>query len=220
MNSLRIHLKEVLIFVAALFLLFQPVSLRADTLTFNPRFLFSGTSPTGSPPWLTATFSSDAPGTVTLTMSSSFKDTGEFVTEWDFNLNPALDPASLSIIYNSGPTASVSKGTNAFFADGDGYFDIEFLFPTDPQGSRFSDSKTSVYTIIGDSITASSFNYLSYINGGEGVYHTGAYIQGIPSGVGSGWIGNSIKVPEPGILILLGIAMSAIGVASYRIRKL
>jgi hypothetical protein len=209
-----------LILVAALFLLFQPVSLKADTLTFNPRFLFSGTSPTGSQPWLTATFSSDTPGTVTLTMSSSFKDPGEFVTEWDFNLNPALDPASLSIIYNSGPSASVSKGTNAFLADGDGYFDIRFLFPTDPQESRLKGTSTSVYTIIGDSITASSFDYLSYINGGEGVYHTGAYIQGIPSGVGSGWIGNSVRVPEPGILILLGLSLTAIGVASRFVRKI
>ena len=218
--KIRTSLNALMVLTGALFLLIYPVSSKADTLTFNPRFVFSGTSPTGSPPWLTATFSSNTPGTVTLTMSSSFKDTGEFVTEWDFNLNPALNPASLSIIYNSGPTASVSKGTNAFFADGDGYFDIEFLFPTDPQGSRFSDSKTSVYTIIGDSITASSFNYLSYINGGEGVYHTGAHIQGIPSGEGSGWIGNSVLVPEPGILILLGIAMSAIGAASWRISKL
>lgn len=30
----------------------------------------------------------------------------------------------------------------------------------------------------------------------------------------------TVRVPEPGILILLGIAMSAIGAASWRLRKL
>ena len=215
--------KAILILAAAL-LLFYPVSSKADTLHLDVGFVFSGTAPSGgSSPWLTADFSSTTAGTVTLTMKSFFTDIGvnQFVTEWDFNIAPSLESSlgTFTFAHVSGPTASVSVGGNSFKADGDGFYDIMFGFPTSPSGSRFKDTLTSVYTITGDSITASSFDFLSAPGGGTGNFKTGAHVQGIPAGEGSGWIGN-VAVPEPGILILLGIAMSAIGAASWRIRKL
>jgi len=55
----------------------------------------------------------------------------------------------------------------------------------------------------------------------DGSLRIGLHIQAIATGGGSdSYVNDGVKVPEPGILILLGIAMSAIGAASWKISKL
>jgi hypothetical protein len=58
--------------------------------------------------------------------------------------------------------------------------------------------------------------------GADGGLRIGIHVQGFDSGGSESFINNptTTTVPEPGILILLGIAMSAIGMASWRITKI
>jgi hypothetical protein len=83
-------------------------------------------------------------------------------------------------------------------ADGDGNFDIQFIFP-DSGITRFEAGETSVYYISynGAGITsASSFNFLSSEGGGQGTHHSAAQVQGITANDYSGWIGNTTVIPE------------------------
>jgi hypothetical protein len=216
--------KAILILTGVLFLLFNPVSSKADTITFDLNYVFSGTTPSGSPPWLKAKFD-DGGGTGSVTLTLTGYLGSQFVSEWDFNFNDSLNLNELGIIQSSGPSATITKDKNNVKADGDGKFDIGLGFDTSEGGNRFDDGDVAVFTLSLAGITANSFDFKSDTGGGEGVYHTGAHIQGIPpippaTKTESGWIGDGVPVPEPGILILLGIAMSAIGAASWKISKL
>ncbi len=134
---------------------------------------------------------------------------GESATKLYFNLNPSSDASELSFHAVDNTDAvpnSVTGKTNAFKADGDGWYDIFFDMPPPPGNheARFTDDERIIYDIrydTGGIIDAGSFNFLSLSGGGQGVYLAAAHIQGIGAGEGSGWIG---VIPEPGSLLLLG----------------
>jgi hypothetical protein len=169
--------------------------------------VFSGTTaPAGSTPWLNATFDDGgAAGTVTLTLSATNLTGGEFVGDWYFNLDPALDSSSLLF---SAPTKvgsfgdpGIGKATDAYQADGDGKYDIEFAFAMGGAGVRFGAGESATYTITGIStLTANSFKFLSSPAGGHGPYYTAAHVQGIAieGGTTSAWV----TVPEPSSFVL------------------
>lgn len=182
------------------------------TLTFDLSVEYSGgTPPSGAAPWLRAEFA-DVTGGVQLTLTGLLT-TNEFVTEWDFNLDPGLTPMWLGFSSVIGPIATISTGVDLFKADGDGRYDIEFLFPTAPPSTRFNGTDQSVYLITSsEAISASSFNFLSAPAGGSGPFVTAAHVQGIGPGANlSGWV----TTPEP--TSLLGFA-TLIGIAPYRRR--
>ena len=169
----------------------------AFSLTVPLNFEFSGgMAPKGTAPWLTATFENVSANTVRLTMSTANLVVSEFVGEWYFNFNPSLNPSNLTFVYKSGVSAAtISKGANAFKADGDGYFDFKFAFTA----NTFTKVLTSVYEITYTSaITDASFNYKSSPDpmfASTGSYTSAAHIQGIGTGAtGSGWIGENDSV--------------------------
>lgn len=189
---------------------------------------FSGASdPSGTPPWLQATFT-DVVGGVQLTLASLLQDPAEFVDEWMFNLDPTLDPTALSIAYQSrtgsfGSNPVVSTGVNAFKADGDGFYDIRFVFDKAPPSDRFGNTDSVTYLISGiTGLDAADFLFWDQ-GGSKGDFMSAAHIQGIaPDGQNSGWIGGDDgslppeQIPEPGMLFLMGAGLLGLGMARRR----
>jgi hypothetical protein len=190
----------------------------------------SGTPPAGPAPWLRAVFTDTAVNTVQLTMSTVNLSGSEFVSGWYFNLNPAFSTANLSIIQSSSSGAftapAISRGTDAFKADGDGKYDILFSFATAGDSTaRFTTGDSLTITLTGIiGLTASDFNFMSAPAGGHGPYVAAAHVQSITGGY-SGWVdpstvtipGDSPQVPDGFLtIVLLGMGCLAIEAARRR----
>lgn len=202
-------------------------SASAAVVQFNFDNEFSGGQiPAGATPWLTATFDDGgSAGSVQLTLDSGLV-ANEFYSGIYFNLDPALDASALGFAYDgasTGPAASVSTGTDAFQADGDGLYDILFSFPTSNAGDRFGAGESVTYSITGAGLTADDFAFFSAPRGGKGPFFAAAHVQGIgvefcsdqdaaAGGCGSGWIAPPVPVPAAvwlfasGLLGLVGVA--------------
>src|SRR5947207_1315523 len=120
----------------------------ASALTLTLNTLFSGANPAGD---VTVTITDVSANLVQLVFNvSGLSGSGQFVSEWDLNLSPFVTP--LTFNHTGGATATTSYGLDFEKADGDGFYDIEFLFDT-ANGSRLGDgatnSLTSTYTISG-----------------------------------------------------------------------
>jgi hypothetical protein len=191
----------------------------AAVISYDLSIEFSGaTPPAGTAPWLRATFDDGGgSGSVTMTLTALNLTGGEFVRFWDFNLDPALSPASLSF---SAPSKTgtfvdpvIATGVNAFQADGDGLYDIRVEFDNAPPADRFGVGDSVQYTITGiPTLTASSFDFLSAPAGGHGPFPTAAHVQGIGvDGNFSGWV----TTPEPSA----GAALIAVAGATAGFRR-
>ena len=183
-------------------------------VTFGTGLAFGGTAPEGARPWFTVTFDDGgSSGTVELTVSGGNLTGNEFISELYLNLDPAMDATSLVFSTPPGKTGSfddptIALGENAFKADGDGKHDILLTFATeDGLVTRFTSGDVLSYTVSGITLLeASSFDFISAPNGGEGEYVMAAHIQAIGQTSDSGWV----TVPEPGCLVMLAIGAAAI----------
>jgi len=191
---------------------------RGGVITFGLVEEYSGGTampPEGTvpPAWLTVTIDDgvdDTDGIVALTLAATNLTGSEKVKEWVLNLDPAFNAENLvfSKVSTTGTfnDPTISKGTNAYSADGDGMFDIEFAFEqSDKAPKQFGAGvpKESIqYTVTlssGGTLKASSFDFLSAPKGIYGPYPTAAHVLSIGEGLNSGWI----TVPEPATIALL-----------------
>ena len=190
--------------------LLSPVGAGASALFYGFNNVFSGTGPAStSLPWVTMLVQDMVPGTVSLTISNAALTGSEFLGEFDFNLNPGLNPTNLQFTFatESGGfnLPSISLKENGAKADGGGYYDISFGFGT-ADGTRFTVGDYVTCQITSPGLTASDFNYLSAPSGGHGPFYAATHVQGIGvGGSNSGWISATqvtpvpvIPVPEPG----------------------
>jgi len=212
-------------------------SLQANTATFQLGNCFSCpvSTPGGTTPWLTANLTDASSGGVDLTMKADQLLAGEFVGSggWFFNLNPSLNPSSLTFTSTGGQAATaINTGVNAFKADGTGgYFDIKFMF-ADSGANRLENSDPfSIYHISGASVNDFLYTNVNISSGRTpvttpGIYYSAAHVQGVNNGLTSTWIAaDSITspapppaagVPEPSTYSLLGIAGGVLLSLKYR----
>jgi hypothetical protein len=208
----------------------------ASTYTYDFNNAFSGGAPSGTPPWLQASFTDNGlpSGTVQLTVSAVNLSANESVSCWYFNLNPLLDPAALS--FNAaGSTGtfdapSVQTGANLFRAAGDGKYDVLFTFgKTGGAGSLFGNGDSVTFTITGiPGLNAGDFNFLSAPAGGGGPYISAAHVV---SGDQGGWVDpasilhnslveSDLSVPDVSTTLpLLGVSLLALGMLRSRFQS-
>ena len=215
----------------------SPLIASASTLTFDLDTVFTGGTPGGTTPWITAVFddSLDAFGAdgVQLKLTAANLLPGEFVTQWAFNLNTALIATDLTftqvtnattgLVVPGGISTSVNA-ENALGANGLKNFDITFNFPgkNQPAGNRFELGDVFIVDIsrVGG-LVAGDFDYINVLNG---VAHTGAHIQGIygmgedsSKIVGDGGGGGGGSIPEPSTYAAFaGLAALALGFGRRR----
>jgi PEP-CTERM motif len=209
-----------------------------QTLTIGSDIEFSGGQAPASAthPWILLSIADSSPNSVVLTLTAPNLTGSENMSEFYFNIDPALSMDLDHLIFSnlvkggSFDTPTIDQGENAFKADGDGKYDIHFSFATGGNVSKtFTTGDSLQYTITGAGISASSFDFMSAPDGGHGPFITAAHIQnttGVGNG-GSGWVADTTGgtivtqiVPEPSSVALF--ALGSVGMAVWgrrRIRK-
>jgi hypothetical protein len=209
--------RHLLIAAVGATLLLPATTAQASSVSFDLDFEFSGAvAPDGAAPWLSATFTDVAPGTVDVTMDATgLNDIQENIKGWYFNLDPVLDLSELTFTngahMGSFNNPTFSKGMNSFKADGDGFFDLLFTFAAGGgPNARFNAGEVFSGTFSStEPISASSFNFGS-VGGSKGSLLTAAHVRSTGTGNGdSGWIAPGdpptppVSVPEPSIYLSL-----------------
>jgi hypothetical protein len=196
----------VLFWVVGVFLLLVYVCpLQATIVSFDVSWIYSGNGvPTNPPPWLNATFDDGgSSGSVDLTITLSGLTVDEKVWGVWLNLDPKLDPTKLvfsdPIKTGDFEVTGIGTGFDKFQADGDGMYDIRIEFDQDGLDLAFNGGEAVKYTITLPSLTASSFDFVSAPDGGQGEYKIAAHLQNLGTTGDSAWA----TIPEPATLFLL-----------------
>jgi hypothetical protein len=227
--------------VGGLLLGTAPAYAATVVLSYDQEFS-GGQAPAGGTPWMVSTFSA-SPTTYTiggttydavrLTIDLSMLQSGAFISETDFNVNPSLNPANLSFHFVSGnanANIAPSLATDGFKAGGDGYYDISLGFAT-AANQRFAAGTQAVFDISAtDVLTAAllspeAFAFLSTPAGGNGPFYAATHVQGsrgpcVGGGCGgNGWIAATTVVPLPAAAWLLGSGLAGLGAFVRRQRR-
>jgi hypothetical protein len=189
----------------------------AGVLVLTLDHVYTGATPSGTGPWLTATFTDltgvDA-GKVELKLAANLQSSTEFFDTLGFNyggVGSIVASALPNVTFVSGSPSNLSGG-------GAGDFSFGFNF-ANPPSKRFNGSDVLTMTLSSaGSINAQMFNVAS--NG----FYSGAHVNGI--GNGSGKISDSVPqppsfagtpLPEPASLALL--LVGSIGIGTFRLRR-
>jgi hypothetical protein len=192
------------------------------TSFFDNAFSYQGNAPQGSAPWLSVSFSAAGSNKVLLNITAlNLGSIGspEFLSELDlnFNSNATYSVQDLHFAFQSGTSGGSSVltsplpglGTDAYRADGDGLYDINFSFGNNTFGP--GDHLTYLITTSGRSLDPSDFNYFSTSRGNNsGPFTAAGHLSGGVQGGGNGnfsaWIdanGGFVLVPEPASAAIL-----------------
>ncbi len=216
MIPLKILRRAVISFALfALVTIGTAITTRADPVTFvlqGPAF--SSNTPAGS---ITVTIIQSGANSVQF---SIVNNTDGDIDDLYFN-NTLATGADWGTASGCAQCSAVLFGLNAFKADGDGFYDLQVMFPSSGGAhgaTRFAPGDTVVFTVSATGITPESFLALSSPGGGAGPFQVAAHVISIDSQGGqSGWISDQ-PVPEPASLLLLGTGV--FGVAAYLRKRL
>lgn len=214
----------VLAATVALFATATPAFATPVTQTINLNEVYTGFTPYGPAPWLTATFTYD-PGSTTGTLvlmsnlsSSGFVQGANGVTGWGFYLggNSVSVSSCAGVCANTVSTSSLNSGPVP------GGFDLGFGWISQ---NRFDGSDSATYTLS----FGSALNSSPFVANGSG-WLSYAHVQGlVPNGCsgfivsGNGAVNNPeglcdgstppppTNVPEPGALGMFGLGVLLIG---------
>jgi MYXO-CTERM domain-containing protein len=183
------------------------------TSTVSLNTVYTGATPAGTPPWLTATFTQTGSNTGTLALTSNLTSpnflqglaSSHATVGWAFYFDQSLS----SIICASGTCGNSNSGFNAGgFNTGPvgGTFNLGFGWGPG-SSNRFVTGSSAVYDLtFSGALTGNPFGTNS------GGFMSVAHVQGITVG-GSGWIvnGTPMSVAEPAELGMFGFGLLLIG---------
>ncbi len=201
------------------------------TLTYSGWTVFSGA--TQIPSGITATFTQNGPDHVTLQMSvgdtvpSSLK-----IDQWGFNyggLNTDVMPTVLLIKGAPQATQIYNTWGSMTKANGDGYFNVYFYFPTNT-GTTLSAGTTIEYELYASGLTENSFRFYTSVQHKTGTsdasyigYYSAIHAIALPPDNLGSWgaanpeIGTS--APLPATAWLLGAGLLGLVVVRRRIKR-
>ena len=180
-------------------------------VTFNLDTVISGSTPSGSAPWLTATFANGAADQVVLTLTNNM-GSGLYITDLLFNTSLGVPSSLLFAPSSYTGTPSISNDQTKAGSPTSlqaGLFNIDVPFT----GLVKFDNTTPVFLEISAAgLTENSFNVLS-APGGTGFlgtsYLMAAGVQDFSNGSSSSIGFTSVSaVPEPEIYAMLGFGLA------------
>lgn len=183
-----------------------PVFAGDVVLEFSTHYA-DGVPPTGSGPWITATFSDAGTDIVHLTIVSHLVD-AEHIKQINFNFDDVvLTLVNLVFTQTVGPTAGIATNVDSFNADGSFGYDMELTWGNKEfwKSPEHEDSKVEfdLTGIVG--LTAASFRFMN-VSPSNKLFYGAAHIGGIGEDEDSAWVGAQlIPLPQAWLLLAVGL---------------
>lgn len=182
------------------------------TVVFNLNSLYTGTTPSGTAPWVTITIADIAANKVNVKIDHNATSVaGQFVSNVYLNMDPFVSGITISNEVNANKRNGFGTALNGVNGAAGHNFDMEINFQTSNSGGGIDRLKPGEFwsgDLTGTGLAAN--NFLSVDNFGM---FAGAQVQGIPGNQS----GHIAAVPEPATMF--GLAMGVAAIAARRRKK-